>query len=192
MVDLIETTGSDDTTAAPWWSEVSGAGSAARQRHLPGQPIDNVGAGNTAERALIMEAAMDPDRTVHHPTLQLLGPIELLGATGTEPARAAKQCLEYCAWLLENPGSTAQAMVAALAVAEGTWRSNMSRLRSWLGASADGEAYLPDAYTGRITLHPAVSSDWQRLQILTSTGQSRQRRQPAGRAGAGTRCAARR
>ena len=61
-------------------------------------------------------------------------------------------------------------MVAALAVAEGTRRSNMSRLRSWLGTSPDGEAYLPDAYTGRITLHPAVSSDWQRLQILTSTG----------------------
>ena len=64
-------------------------------------------------------------------------------------------------------------MVAALAVAEGTRRSNMSRLRSWLGTSPDGEAYLPDAYTGRITLLPAVSSDWQRLQILTSTGVNR-------------------
>jgi hypothetical protein len=64
-------------------------------------------------------------------------------------------------------------MVAALAVAEGTRRSNMSRLRSWLGVSSDGEAYLPDAYTGRISLHPAVSSDWQRLQILTSTGVNR-------------------
>jgi hypothetical protein len=127
----------------------------------------------TAERALIMEASMDAGRTVHHPTLQMLGPIELPGATGTAPARAAKQCLEYCAWLLENPGSTAQAMVAALAVAEGTRRSNMSRLRSWLGASPEGDAYLPDAYTGRITLHPAVSSDWQWLQILTSTGVNR-------------------
>ena len=64
-------------------------------------------------------------------------------------------------------------MVGALAVAEGTRRSNMSRLRSWLGTSPDGEAYLPDAYTGRITLHPAVSSDWQRLQILTSAGVNR-------------------
>ena len=116
---------------------------------------------------------MEAGRTVHHPTLQLLGPIELLGATGTVPPRAAKQCLEYCAWLLENPGRTAQAMVAALAVAEGTRRSNMSRLRSWLGSSPDGEAYLPDAYTGRITLLPAVSSDWQRLQILTATGVNR-------------------
>ena len=174
VVDLTEATGSDDTTPAPWWSDIE---------VQPDPPPDNVtyldsrsttwGTANTAERALIMEAAMDPDRTVHHPTLQLLGPIALRGATGTEPARAAKQCLEYCAWLLDNPGSTAQAMVAALAVAEGTRRSNMSRLRTWLGASADGEAYLPDAYTGRITLHPAVSSDWQRLQILTATGVNR-------------------
>ena len=174
VVDLIETTGSDNTTPAPWWSDIG---------VQPDPPPDNVtyldsrstmwGTASTAERALIMEAAMDPDRAVHHPTLQLLGPIELLGAAGTVPARAAKQCLEYCAWLLENPGRTAQAMVGALAVAEGTRRSNMSRLRSWLGASPDGEPYLPDAYTGRITLHPAVSSDWQRLQILTSSGVNR-------------------
>jgi hypothetical protein len=174
VVDLVETTGSDDTTPAPWWSDVG---------VQPDPPPDNVtyldsrsttwGTAGTTERALIMEAAMDPDRTVHHPILQMLGPIELLGATGAVPTRAAKQCLEYCAWLLENPGRTAQAMVAALAVAEGTRRSNMSRLRSWLGASPDGEAYLPDAYTGRIALHPAVSSDWQRLQILTSNGVNR-------------------
>jgi LysM repeat protein len=174
VVDLIETTGSERTTPAPWWAEVE---------VQPEPPPDNVtylddrsttwGTASTAERALIMEAAMGEDPKVHHPTLQLLGPIELLGATGVIPSRAAKQCLEYCAWLLENPGKTAQAMVAALAVAEGTRRSNMSRLRSWLGASSDGEAYLPDAYTGRISLHPAVSSDWQRLQILTSTGVNR-------------------
>jgi LysM repeat protein len=173
VVDLIETTGSEDTTPAPWWTEVE---------VQPEPPPDNVtyldsrltwGTAVTAERALIMEAAMEAGRTVHHPTLQLLGPIELLGATGTVPPRAAKQCLEYCAWLLENPGRTAQAMVAALAVAEGTRRSNMSRLRSWLGSSPDGKAYLPDAYTGRITLLPAVSSDWQRLQILTATGVNR-------------------
>jgi LysM repeat protein len=174
VVDLIESTGSDETTPAPWWSE------ACAQTNPPPNNVTYMGSRSTtwgtaitAERALIMEAAMDPDRPVHHPTLQMLGPIELHGAKGTAPTRAAKQCLEYCAWLLENPGSTAQAMVAALAVAEGTRRSNMSRLRSWLGTSPEGEPYLPDAYTGRIALHQAVSSDWQRLQILTSTGVNR-------------------
>ena len=117
-----------------------------------------------------METVRGSSDTVHHPTLQLLGPIELLGATGSLPPRASRQCLEYCAWLLEHPGTTAQAMSQALVVAEGTRRSNMSRLRTWLGANADGEPFLPDAYTGRIMLHPSVSSDWQRLQILTAAG----------------------
>lgn len=104
------------------------------------------------------------------PTLLLLGPVELVGARGTPPSRAPRQCLEYCAWLLERPGSTAPMMAAGLAVAEGTRRSNMSRLRTWLGEDAAGEPFLPDAYSGRITLHPQVSSDWQRLQLLISGG----------------------
>jgi hypothetical protein len=49
----------------------------------------------------------------------------------------------------------------------------MSRLRTWLGDDAEGEAYLPDAYTGRISLHPAVSSDWQLIQLLTTNGVNR-------------------
>ena len=101
-----------------------------------------------------MEAAMDPGRTVHHPTLQLLGPIELLGATGTLPPRAAKQCLEYCAWLLEHPGTTAQAMGPALAVAEGTRRSEHEPAAQLARSARTARPYLPDAYTGRITLHP--------------------------------------
>ena len=110
---------------------------------------------------------------VLHPILQLIGPVELLGAAGDPPPRAGKQCLEYCAWLLEHPGTTAQAMAAALVVAEGTRRSNMSRLRGWLGSDALGEPYLPDAYTGRIVLHPDVSSDWLQLQVLTTGGVNR-------------------
>ncbi len=172
VLELVAATGSDETTAAPWWpdSDVQ-----------PDPPPDNVtylgtrfggwGSAATSEQEVVMETS--EAGTVHHPTLQILGPIELLGARGTLPPRAGKQCLEYCGWLLENPGTTAQAMSRALAVAEGTRRSNMSRLRSWLGAGSDGEAYLPDAYTGRIQLHPAVSSDWQRLQILTAAGVNR-------------------
>jgi phage tail protein X len=108
-----------------------------------------------------------------HPTILLLGPAELVGAAGERPNRAIMQCIEYCTWLVEHPGSTAQAMAAALAVAEGTRRSNMSRLRNWLGADDRGEPYLPDAYSGKITLSPLVSSDWHRLQLLTHAGVNR-------------------
>jgi hypothetical protein len=75
--------------------------------------------------------------------------------------------------LLEHPGTTAQDMASGLLVAEGTRRSNMSRLRTWLGNDADGEPYLPDAYTGRIRLDPAVSSDWHQLRILVGEGVDR-------------------
>lgn len=114
--------------------------------------------------------AASPPPTPRHPTLMLLGPIDLLGAAGRRPSRAVLQCIEYAAWLLEHPASTAHAMAAGLVVAEGTRRSNVSRLRSWLGSDDQGEPYLPDAYSGRIVLSAMVSSDWHRLQILTGTG----------------------
>lgn len=107
---------------------------------------------------------------VSHPQVSLIGPTQLQGATGPEPSRSRQQLIELCAWLLEHPGSTATAMTAGLAVAEGTRRSNLSRLRNWLGEDAEGQAYLPDAYSGRILLHPAVTSDWQQVQLLLASG----------------------
>lgn len=178
VLELVEATGRAETTSAPWW-------------HVdvaePEPPPDNVTylgkrfGGWSAETrgegdevvAIQAAAALAAGARVDHPTLLVLGPVELLGAAGDPPPRAAKQCLEYCGWLLEHPGRTARDMASALAVAEGTRRSNMSRLRGWLGADADGELYLPDAYTGRIALHPAVSSDWQQVQILTAGGVNR-------------------
>ncbi len=180
VIDLVEATGRTDTTPAPWWFD---AESAAEP-----EPPDNVtylgrrfggwarpGAEDTDDEREggAMSRQTTATTSVSHPTLRLLGPVELEGSTGVPPSRAAKQCLEYCAWILEHPGTTAQAMGAALAVAEGTRRSNMSRLRSWLGADDADEPYLPDAYSGRIRLHPSVSSDWQRLQILTGRGVNR-------------------
>lgn len=174
VVELVDVTGSEVTTAAAWWSE-------AEER--PDPPPDNVTyLGRRFDIGAVPEGeggqTMTPHAQlgggpVHHPTLLLIGPIELVGATGVLPPRAGRQCLEYCGWLLEHPGTTAQAMASALAVAEGTRRSNMSRLRSWLGDAPEGDAYLPDAYTGRIRLHAAVSSDWHRLQILTVGGVNR-------------------
>lgn len=175
VLELVEATSRTDTEPAPWW---------AADAPEPAPPPDNVTylgrrfGGWVPETREGDEMATDgveggSPAEVDHPTLLLLGPVELLGAAGTPPPRASKQCLEYCAWLLEHPGRSAQGMASALAVAEGTRRSNMSRLRTWLGESPDGKAYLPDAYTGRIVLHPAVSSDWERLRVLTVTGVNR-------------------
>ncbi len=173
VIELLEATGTEQTEPAAWWAQAEAP---------PDRPPDNVTylgrryadstqSGNDQE--VIMEPPISIRAGVDHPTLQLLGPVELLGAAGPVPPRAAKQCLEYCGWLLEHPGTTAMQMGTALQVAEGTRRSNMSRLRAWLGSDPAGSSYLPDAYSGRIVLHPSVSSDWQRLRILTAVGINR-------------------
>ncbi|MGJ6981659.1 LysM peptidoglycan-binding domain-containing protein [Aestuariimicrobium soli] len=158
LVELHATTTSDQTTRAPWWADD------------PPARISTI--HNPPE--ILEEASMTTvDAHRDHPTLLLLGPIELTGARGTQPARAVKQCQEYCGWLLENPGSLSSRMSQALFVAEPTRRSNMSRLRVWLGEDDSGRQYLPEAYTGRIELHPAVSSDWDELQNLVQAGVNR-------------------
>ena len=139
---------------APWWSDA-----------------DNVRALAPRRESVRLDER-EPE-VVDHPYLRLLGPIDLLGAAGPAPTRARRQCEEYCGWLLENPRSVATQMASALVVAETTRRSNMSRLRSWLGSDAAGAPYLPEAYSGRIVLHPAVESDWRRIQVLTAPGLNR-------------------
>lgn len=133
------------TTPAPWW---------------PAPTEDDV-------NIIALRPAPAP---VSGPRLNLLGPVELTGCTGTPPTRAVRQCLEYCAWLLLNPGGTAVQMTHALLIADPTRRSNMSRLRTWLGSDAEGGLHLPDAYSGRIHLHPDVTSDWRELLLLTEGG----------------------
>ncbi|MDQ7991447.1 MAG: LysM peptidoglycan-binding domain-containing protein [Propionicimonas sp.] len=150
---------SDSTEPAPWWGEED----AGNLRHLPPRdrdedPVDIVNLRRLAGS---------------QPTLLLIGPIDLTGAAGPAPARARQQLIEMCTWLHEHPGRTATEMASGLGIAESTRRSNMSRLRSWLGDSPDGGQYLPDAYSGRIQLHAEVTSDVQRLRLLTGPGVNR-------------------
>lgn len=142
------------TTQAPWWS-----GEDANVLALPHIPRRG-------------EEPVDVVRLVPagHPRVLLIGPTELQGATGPEPVRSRQQLVELCAWLLEHPDSSPTAMAAGLQVAEGTRRSNLSRLRNWLGADPEGRPYLPDAYSGRIMLNSAVTSDWQQVQLLLAPG----------------------
>jgi len=121
------------------------------------------------------EEAVDIVRVISdtEPRLLLIGPADLVGARGDEPSRARQQLIELCAWILEHPRSTATQMAASLGIAEGTRRSNLSRLRAWLGNTAEGDAYLPDAYAGRIELHAGITSDWQQLQTLLAAGVDR-------------------
>ncbi len=145
------------TAQAPWWS---------------GEDDNVLALPHIPRRG---EEPVDVVRLVpaDHPRVLLLGPTDLVGATGPEPARSRQHLIEFCAWLLEHPDSSPTAMVAGLQVAEGTRRSNLSRLRNWLGDDPDGRPYLPDAYSGRIMLHSAVTSDWHEVQFLLAPGVDR-------------------
>ncbi|SDL17210.1 LysM peptidoglycan-binding domain-containing protein [Tessaracoccus oleiagri] len=142
LIDLFTDSGSLDTEAAPWWSTTP---------------------GHDAPRFAV-------ERVAGHPYVVLLGEPEILDPAGETPSRARQQCVEYCAWLLLNPGSTSSKMQRSLLVAESTRRSNLSRLRRWLGTDPHGVEYLPDAYSGRLQLDERVTSDWQVLQGLVGVG----------------------
>lgn len=159
LEELTEVTGSETTTPAPWWE-----GDAAAAIPLV------AGAAETFRYEDSKLAQLQQER---HPTLFLLGTVSLQNAHGRRPPRAEKQCEEYCAWIMTHPGGNSIAMTRALLVAETTRRSNMSRLRTWLGADEEGEMYLPEAYGGRIWLHPGVTSDWEFFQTLISAGVNR-------------------
>lgn len=159
LAEMFTVANQADYPFAPWWDETP-------QNEAP-TALQAAWAGPVEE--LPVAATIDSD----HPVVHLLGTVELTGTRGTPPVRATKQCVEYCAWILENPGSSSIAMARSLGVAEPTRRSNMSHLRSWLGNAADGSPYLPEAYTGRIELHPGVTSDWERLQVFVSGGVNR-------------------
>lgn len=157
LIDLFEATGTQETEPAPWWRTDEELPANVRPLHHPSGPI---------EEPPMTGRFAEPE----HPTLLLLGDVELVGAAGTRPGRATGQCLEYCAWLVEHPGFTPTAMTRALMIAETTRRSNVSRLRSWLGTAPDGLRYLPDAYSGRVSLDPRVTSDWDQFRAMLSGG----------------------
>ncbi|MGB7963127.1 MAG: LysM peptidoglycan-binding domain-containing protein [Propionicimonas sp.] len=157
VADLFGVADSPETTPAPWWS-------GDRASNVRPLPLREPEIEDTVD--IVRLRRREPTR----PTLLLLGPVELVGATGSEPARSRSQLLEMCGWLLEHPQRTASQMATAMAVAEGTRRSNMSRLRSWLGQDPGGKPYLPDAYSGRISLHEDVTSDAQAVRLLAGPG----------------------
>lgn len=160
LIELFRTAASEETQPAPWWDN-------------PDRLPPNVTPLRCPDSANEERSMTAPSRDTAHPVLLMLGPVTIKGARGTPPSRAPRQCAEYCAWLLTHPGQTATTMASDLQVAEPTRRSNMSRLRNWLGESPTGEPYLPDAYSGHIELHPGVTSDWEQFCLLTAGGINR-------------------
>jgi nucleoid-associated protein YgaU len=164
---------------APWWDDTvpdapddlleGSASLSASPQHVNGSLVVDEDGLRAGDELLLPseDAAAQPSTT---PMLLVLGEIGLTGCAGSPPERAVQQCIEYTGWLLQNPNATSLEMADSLLIAEGTRRSNLSRLRGWLGDAPDGRAYLPEAYSGRMRLHPVVTSDWNQFESFVSGG----------------------
>lgn len=161
VAELLVAASTTDTEPAPWQAALTGT---------PAPTSDTVHQLHPVLPARLEESHAMNSEPPLWPTIMLLGPIDLLGAAGPEPSRARRSLIEYATWLLEHPGRTGRELSDALFVTEGTRRSNLSRLRSWLGRADDGEWYLPEAWSGRMTLDELVSSDWHQFQDLVIAG----------------------
>ena len=157
VVGLFRASSAADTEPAPWWDDT------------PLPPNVKVLPSTKSEPPEDLDMSSWPGASPQ-PTLLLLGPVDLLGYQGIVPARSVTASLECCAWLLDHPGATPSRMLADMVIADTTRRSNLSRLRAWLGNDADGEPYLPDGYSGQLELHPDVTSDWERFRLLLAGG----------------------
>ncbi|MDO4412583.1 LysM peptidoglycan-binding domain-containing protein [Cutibacterium sp.] len=178
VVELLETTARSDTEAAGWWEPRRGEDMSSPPTVMAETCTVSSDTHTTVEEEYVLTPTAPSDVArlpvpagqVPFPVLRLLGPVDLVGARGNPPTKARRQCLEYCAWLLCHPGARSVQMADALMVAEPTRRSNVSRLRRWLGTDDDGQPYLPEGYDGSLRLAEVVSSDWERLELLVAGG----------------------
>lgn len=182
LADLVDstfaaTTG-EHTEPASWWgaepSEAEGGLPANVIRIHPDRTIPRHAPARRAypESSVVSESVdvKQAGLVDDGPRVLLLGPVDLVGARGTPPTRSRRSCVEFAAWLVDHPAASSRYMARELLVAESTRRSTMSRLRHWLGRDPEGQPYLPEAYSGHISLSPEVSSDWQHLQLLLIGG----------------------
>lgn len=112
------------------------------------------------------------------PYVQILGPVQILGAQGPAPKTPAtsktnqsvvQRATELIAFLALNPRATAVQVHGALwpgkdphgGAAQQTRNSHTSRARSWLGVSPAGEQYLPRVGAEGYRLREEVRTDWQ-------------------------------
>ena len=128
----------------------------------------------TAARAQVPPPAEVAHATGHiaeHPTLNLLGRVELVGARGHMTGDGHEsRMLEVLAFLALHPSRERflleEAMWPGQRVPDARRQQLISRARRWLGTTPDGEPYLPNVYPHGYALHPGVHTDWRQFQTL--------------------------
>ncbi|MEV4616931.1 LysM peptidoglycan-binding domain-containing protein [Kitasatospora sp. NPDC049258] len=118
-----------------------------------------------------------PPAAADGPTVLLLGPIAVEGATGRIDSNRRRSATELITYLALNPGGDHHAVDAALwpgqIVSKQVRNAVISRARSWLGTDPNGNAYMPriqDTGDNRYRLARTVTCDWTTFQQHTRTG----------------------
>ena len=114
----------------------------------PSPPTYPVRPPDAAPAHLVQPASAAPTNLAPAPYLRLLGPVDVVGATGTVEPSKIKRLTEYLAFLVLHPGTTSSAIDEALwpdrtGENASTRNTATSKLRKWLGQDPDGQPYLP-------------------------------------------------
>lgn len=134
-----------------------------------------VGSVRATERTILLtdeQRASDPAPISKHPHVCILGPITLEGATDAIEPNKKKRLTEIAAYIHFNPGTRDTDFAADLWPGKGagqnTRQTAISKLRRWLGATNDGEQYLPRASgsDGSYTFTEHITSDYETVKAL--------------------------
>lgn len=183
VIKLLRAAARTDTEPADWWDHDLDEATAADQPEPSAavvsiSPSPIVAADKTADQerqdaeVTHLHAPLDvPQFPPTGPWLQMLGPVEIHGATGTIEQKRSEVCRRLAVFLALHPNGTPGTVIDDTLVITSSYRlSVLSRLRSWLGEAPDGDEYLPAAVGKKYRLHPDFRSDWDHFNELTKSG----------------------
>ncbi|MGP5291674.1 LysM peptidoglycan-binding domain-containing protein [Brachybacterium tyrofermentans] len=115
----------------------------------------------------------EPVLPTDHPYIRVLGPVEVLGATGPLEERRIAQLTEATCYIHLNPGRSSHDFIADLwpnrRPAGSARHQLISRLRKWLGTTTEGDPYIPRAAgdAGGYMLE-RITSDWSTVETIAA------------------------
>ena len=115
----------------------------------------------------------EPVLPTEHPYVRVLGPVEVLGATGPLEEKRLAQLTEATSYIHLNPGRSSHDFIADLwptrRPADSARHQLISRLRKWLGTTTEGDPYIPRAAGdagGYMLEH--ITSDWNTVETIAA------------------------
>lgn len=162
-----------DLRERPRADEQVGPTRAAGQASAPAVPDADLGEASPRARS----GAPGPELgAVTAPRILVLGEVRVANAHGRAESSRIGRLSETAAFVMLNPGTRPSDLQGALWPGRRsnpqTCRQMISRTRTWLGRTDEGQPYLMAfaESAGRLRLRPEVRSDWDDFQDLADIG----------------------